>query len=141
MGTARLPKRIRLTQEQIDSIKVKPTSEVVEIEDRRCSTCLEEFTEDDLIKVLPCDNRHIFHPECIDPWFKRKTNCPLCKKDMREFLDPDYNTPDPVQSQDPIAENEPGLGDGLAANEEHQQALLNNLRDLFMEFFGSEEMN
>lgn len=33
-----------------------------------CPICVETFEPDDDIRVLPCDGRHAFHRDCIDPW-------------------------------------------------------------------------
>ncbi|KAI1387921.1 uncharacterized protein F4822DRAFT_430669 [Hypoxylon trugodes] len=52
-----------------------------------CPTCTEDFLNDDNVRWLPCG--HIFHPRCIDPWFKGSAvTCPLwqvpqlCKRDI-----------------------------------------------------------
>ncbi|KAG0345442.1 E3 ubiquitin-protein ligase rnf13 [Podila humilis] len=43
-----------------------------------CAVCLDEFTEGEEVRTLPC--HHEFHCECIDPWLTRKSpTCPLCK--------------------------------------------------------------
>ncbi|KVH91712.1 Zinc finger, RING/FYVE/PHD-type [Cynara cardunculus var. scolymus] len=43
-----------------------------------CSVCLQEFQEDESIKLLPkCS--HAFHVYCIDTWLKTHLNCPLCR--------------------------------------------------------------
>ena len=44
-----------------------------------CAICVDEFTEEDQVRVLPCN--HIFHPQCIDEWLGHHSSlCPLCKK-------------------------------------------------------------
>ncbi|KAH9152882.1 hypothetical protein AeRB84_004775 [Aphanomyces euteiches] len=44
-----------------------------------CTICLDEFSSNEMIKVLPC--RHIYHRECIDEWFENGNNtCPMCKR-------------------------------------------------------------
>jgi len=47
-----------------------------------CCLCLEEFNEEDMVRVLPCG--HFFHEACVDSWFAAKRfmprSCPLCKK-------------------------------------------------------------
>ncbi|KAI0888056.1 uncharacterized protein GGS22DRAFT_154986 [Annulohypoxylon maeteangense] len=41
-----------------------------------CPTCTEDFLDDDDVRILPC--KHLFHPRCIDPWFRRcAITCPL----------------------------------------------------------------
>ncbi|KAF9188001.1 hypothetical protein BGZ50_001626 [Haplosporangium sp. Z 11] len=51
-----------------------------EITSDTCAVCLDEFTEGEEIRTLPC--HHEFHCECIDPWLTRKSStCPLCKYD------------------------------------------------------------
>ena len=45
-----------------------------------CTICLEKFTDEDRVTPLPCDRRHYFHSQCIEPWFSRNDYCPLCKK-------------------------------------------------------------
>lgn len=44
----------------------------------KCVDCLNEFQENDLLRVLPkC--AHAFHSDCIDVWLQKNSNCPLCR--------------------------------------------------------------
>ena len=55
--------------------KYKAESETTD----NCVICVDDFTEEDTVRVLPCD--HIFHPQCIDEWLGNHSSlCPLCKK-------------------------------------------------------------
>lgn len=46
-------------------------------EDAVCCICLAKYTDDDLLRELPCT--HFFHTECVDKWLKINASCPLCK--------------------------------------------------------------
>lgn len=48
-----------------------------EEEDAECSICMENYTDGEQLRVLPCDHR--FHPKCVDEWLKRHYQCPLCR--------------------------------------------------------------
>ena len=51
----------------------------------KCTICMSDFEENEKVKVLDC--MHSYHSECIDTWLKKNTTCPVCKKDMREFVE------------------------------------------------------
>lgn len=61
-------------------------TEVAETEcpDRTCGICINEFALGDKITRVQCD--HLFHPECIENWYRVKPTCPFCKKPFREEL-------------------------------------------------------
>ncbi|KAE8696007.1 E3 ubiquitin-protein ligase RING1 [Hibiscus syriacus] len=70
---------IGLQQSVIDSIAVfKYKKDEGLIEGTECSVCLNEFREDESLRLLPkCT--HGFHLPCIDTWLKSHQNCPLCR--------------------------------------------------------------
>ncbi|XP_031265814.1 RING-H2 finger protein ATL16-like [Pistacia vera] len=43
-----------------------------------CVVCLNEFQEQDMLRVLP-NCGHAFHLDCIDIWLQSNGNCPLCR--------------------------------------------------------------
>ncbi|KDP26545.1 hypothetical protein JCGZ_17703 [Jatropha curcas] len=43
-----------------------------------CVVCLNEFREQDMLRVLP-NCSHSFHLDCIDIWLQSNSNCPLCR--------------------------------------------------------------
>ena len=47
-----------------------------------CIICYADFKDDDQLSELACDDRHIFHTECIQKWLETDLRCPICKKDV-----------------------------------------------------------
>lgn len=48
------------------------------IEGTECAICLNEFLNDETLRLLPKCN-HAFHVPCIDTWLRSHTNCPVCR--------------------------------------------------------------
>ncbi|PVU99772.1 hypothetical protein BB559_000420 [Furculomyces boomerangus] len=60
----------------MDSINVKAPEKL------ECLICIEEFKDEDLVRVIPC--YHPFHKECIDTWLLEQSgSCPECRLDLR----------------------------------------------------------
>ena len=51
-----------------------------------CCICYDIITDQE--GILSCD--HIFHKECIEKWFKRSHQCPLCRKSKFDIPFEDY---------------------------------------------------
>ncbi|ORX56903.1 hypothetical protein DM01DRAFT_1238084 [Hesseltinella vesiculosa] len=65
-----------------------------------CVICLDDFTQGDTVRKLPCG--HEYHCECIDPWLTIKSaSCPLCKHDCAIHV--------VVDDQDPLERPEPAV--------------------------------
>lgn len=49
-----------------------------------CAICQETIKIGEKIKRLPCSStvNHVFHSECINPWFESNTTCPVCRSDI-----------------------------------------------------------
>lgn len=64
-------------------------SKRVENAPQECAICLEDFVDDDELRIMPC--KHEFHITCIDGWLTtRKKFCPICKRDICQ---PNEETP------------------------------------------------
>ena len=49
-------------------------------EDEECSICFCEYIDEDIVTKLSCNEKHIFHEECISSWIKQgKNSCPICR--------------------------------------------------------------
>lgn len=76
------------SQEVIDKLKTEVATLTAAEGDEhngittRCTVCLEDPVEGDVMRVLPCV--HKFHKACIDQWLGVKACCPICLRDVRE---------------------------------------------------------
>jgi hypothetical protein len=44
----------------------------------KCVICQCDIEKDDFIKITLC--YHFFHTECLEFWFTKHENCPMCRK-------------------------------------------------------------
>lgn len=52
-----------------------------------CPICLDEIKEEDK-KIIKCS--HVYHKECINKWFERSHQCPLCRDSKFNISFKDY---------------------------------------------------
>ncbi|KAJ2901518.1 hypothetical protein GGI21_004679, partial [Coemansia aciculifera] len=65
----------------VNSLPVKTFyhSKYREGEPAECAICLDDFDDEDELRILPC--KHHYHVKCIDRWLTtRKKFCPICKQ-------------------------------------------------------------
>jgi len=53
---------------------IEPTSPLRE---ESCVICFDVFQTGDQCRKLKC--KHVFHKDCVEPWVKAHSNCPLCR--------------------------------------------------------------
>jgi hypothetical protein len=66
----------------ISTTSLNNTDDVVlaQIGRQTCPICIVDFEDGDDIRVLPCDGKHCFHQQCVDPWLlKLSSSCPICR--------------------------------------------------------------
>ncbi|XP_043714837.1 E3 ubiquitin-protein ligase ATL6-like [Telopea speciosissima] len=62
-----------------------------------CAVCLNEFVDDDTIRLLLPNCDHVFHPDCIDAWLSKRTTCPVCRVNLVPVTGETPETMVPVQ--------------------------------------------
>ncbi|XP_034112261.1 E3 ubiquitin-protein ligase Godzilla [Drosophila albomicans] len=73
-------RRYRLPKSMLKKLPVlRYTKNNTNIKYETCVICLDDFVEDDKLRVLPCS--HPYHTHCIDPWLtENRRVCPICKR-------------------------------------------------------------
>lgn len=63
--------------------------------DDSCPICSSPFLDDKypLVVRLPCHKDHMFDLECIQPWLKLNTTCPLDRIDLEKKKEPQASKP------------------------------------------------
>ena len=46
-----------------------------------CSICISNFKKNNYISILECS--HLFHEKCINEWTKYKSECPICRINIK----------------------------------------------------------
>ena len=81
------PVPVRPTAQQIATASTVSTVSAEEedsaTEENTCAICQDIMAEGSQVRTLnSCE--HAFHIGCIDTWFQRHVNCPVCRHDIRE---------------------------------------------------------
>ena len=73
------------THSHTDGVVFQPTpaqlKAFVDNGEGKCKICLSGFEGGELLRRLPC--QHVFHRDCVDQHFLYKSNCPVCRCDVR----------------------------------------------------------
>lgn len=49
-----------------------------------CNICMDNYKCKQYKRILP-ECKHTFHKKCIDEWLKKKSSCPVCRKDYLDI--------------------------------------------------------
>ncbi|CAF0890916.1 unnamed protein product [Rotaria sordida] len=75
---------VGLTDSELERIPTmiykKTCTNIKDDDDDKCTICLSEYITNEKLKRLRC--KHYFHSECIDPWLKTSTRCPICRNEQ-----------------------------------------------------------
>jgi len=77
----------KLSSNKKDDCEINEDLEINQDENSKveCCICILGFNENDEVRILPCNDSHIFHKICIDKWLKQNKNCPTCRKEINKF--------------------------------------------------------
>lgn len=54
--------------------------------DEECIICYIEYKDEDIVTRLRCNEKHIFHSECIGHWIREgKNTCPVCRAPITDL--------------------------------------------------------
>ncbi|QCD82248.1 RING-H2 finger protein ATL47 [Vigna unguiculata] len=83
-----------LDQAFIDALPVFLYKDIIGLKEPfDCAVCLCQFSEQDMLRLLPLCN-HAFHIDCIDTWLLSNSTCPLCRGSLYDeagFENPVYD--------------------------------------------------
>ncbi|CAO3702851.1 unnamed protein product [Rhizopus stolonifer] len=67
-------------EQVIESLPKRELSEKEKSQEADCAVCKDTFEITERVIQLPCE--HIFHDDCIRPWLKLNSTCPVCRKSV-----------------------------------------------------------
>ena len=63
-------------------VRIKENDDLI-INKECCNICCEEYVKGEYKRTLHSCN-HIFHKKCVDKWLKSKSNCPICRNELKK---------------------------------------------------------
>ncbi|GAN03740.1 E3 ubiquitin-protein ligase RNF115-like [Mucor ambiguus] len=67
-------------EQVIESLQKRPLTDKEKSQETDCAVCKDQFESQEQVIELPCE--HIFHDECIKPWLKLNSTCPVCRRSV-----------------------------------------------------------
>jgi hypothetical protein len=52
------------------------------LSEENCVICIEGFSKGDIITSTPCECEGLYHFKCLHEWYKKKSVCPTCNKEV-----------------------------------------------------------
>jgi len=63
-------------------VRIKESDDLI-INKECCNICCEDYVVGQYKRTLPVCN-HVFHKKCVDKWLKSKSNCPICRNELKK---------------------------------------------------------
>ena len=72
----------------IQKIRYRSLADDIEQTEEECIICYMEYTEDDMVTKLDCNEKHVFHASCIEEWIRQgKNSCPVCRAPINSSIE------------------------------------------------------
>lgn len=56
--------------------------------EEECIICYREYSEEDIVTKLKCNEKHVFHTDCISEWIRQgKNSCPVCREPIDSSIE------------------------------------------------------
>ena len=68
----------------LELLRKKTYISINEDDEEKCTICLSKIEKGNICRVINGCN-HKYHIDCIERWFEKNINCPICRKDLREI--------------------------------------------------------
>ncbi|CAO3607638.1 unnamed protein product [Mucor fragilis] len=62
-------------EQVIEALQKRPLTDKEKSQETDCAVCKDQFESQEQVIELPCE--HIFHDDCIKPWLKLNSTCPV----------------------------------------------------------------
>lgn len=119
---------VRPTVQQLATALETITYVPSELISSRCPITLEDFVQGDVItRIRRCG--HIFHTQSIRNWFNNRVRCPVCRCDIREYVE-ETATVDISSNVSPNSSENPNI-------EEAMQGLTTTITDMITNYFAN----
>jgi hypothetical protein len=63
-------------------VRIKENDDLI-INKECCNICCEDYITGQYKRTLPSCT-HVFHKKCVDKWLKTKSNCPICRNELKK---------------------------------------------------------
>jgi hypothetical protein len=63
-------------------VRIKENDDLI-INKECCNICCEDYITGQYKRILPSCT-HVFHKKCVDKWLKSKSNCPICRNELKK---------------------------------------------------------
>uniref|UniRef100_A0A3B0NAS7 Zinc finger, C3HC4 type (RING finger)/Ring finger domain containing protein, putative n=1 Tax=Theileria annulata TaxID=5874 RepID=A0A3B0NAS7_THEAN len=85
-GAQKPPSNPQVNSKNIKDVLFECVNNSEMLDEHLCSICILNINDVDKVFLLPCDMRHLFHRDCLKKWFKRSSECPICRTNITQIL-------------------------------------------------------